>query len=138
MPDPLTAPAAVLLAEAYTWYSASLRDLVRELLDDASLDTASDTADDLCAELWLHAAGLLAVRSYSYTELLDVLDLSAEILVNRLQHQLPVRLAGRLATAADAVDVAELAAAAATDHGPLPRPRSRWALTYMSALHTAA
>ncbi|MET8704358.1 hypothetical protein ABZW10_36715 [Kitasatospora sp. NPDC004723] len=138
MSDPLTAPAAVLLAEAYTWHSAALRDLVLELLDDADPDNiASDTVDDLCAELWLHAAGLLAVRSYSYTELLDVLDLSAEILVNRLQHQLPVRLAGRLATAADAVDVAELAAAA-TDHGPLPRPRSRWALRYMSALHTAA
>ncbi|MFE2175833.1 hypothetical protein [Kitasatospora sp. NPDC059462] len=138
MPDPLTAPAAVLLAEAYSWHSGSLRDLVLKLLDDAGPDNiASDTVDDLCAELWLHAAGLLAVRSCSYTELLDVLDFSTEILVNRLQRQPAVRLTGRLATAADAVDVAELAAAA-TDHGPLPRPRSRWALKYMSALHTAA
>ncbi|WP_380286565.1 hypothetical protein [Kitasatospora purpeofusca] len=137
MPDTLTPKAAALLAEAYTWYSAALRDLVQELLDDAGLDIGSDTVDDLCGELWLHVAELLAIRTYTFTEVLDVLDLSADVLVNRLRDRPQVRLTGRLTTAADAVDVAELAAAA-TDHGPLPRPRSRWALAHLSALHTAA
>ncbi|MFE4399096.1 MULTISPECIES: hypothetical protein [Streptomycetaceae] len=134
MPDTST---ATLLAEAFTWYSTGLRDLVQELLDDAGLDTTVDTADDLCGDLWLHAAELTAVRTLSFTEILDLLDRNADLLVGRLQHRPQLILAGRLDTAADAVDVAELAAAA-TDHGPLPRPRSRWALTYMSALHTAA
>ncbi|MFE4356148.1 hypothetical protein [Kitasatospora sp. NPDC056800] len=141
MTDTLTPQAAAMLAEAYTWYSTGLRDLVVELLDEAGLDdTTVDTADDLCGdlcgELWLHAAAFTAVRSLSFTEILDLLDRTADLLVGRLQHRPQLILAGRLATAADSVDVAELAAT--TDHGPLPRPRSRWALTYMSALHTAA
>ncbi|MFF2123482.1 hypothetical protein ACFVXH_39760 [Kitasatospora sp. NPDC058184] len=135
MTDTLTPKATALLAEAYTWHSAALRDLVLELLDEASLDdTTVDTVDDLCGELWLHAVELTATSGgLSFTEILDA---RAAVLVDGLRDQPTVDLAGQLDTAADPVDVAELAAT--TDHGPLPRPRSQWALTYMSALHTAA
>ncbi|MER6364443.1 hypothetical protein [Kitasatospora sp. NPDC001527] len=126
MPD-TPAPAAVLLAEAYTWYSAGLRELVQELLDGADLDTGSDAVDDLCGELWLHATEATAGRRLSFTELLDLLDSTANVLVTRLHDRPPVRMAGRLATAAapGAADIAELAASAvdAVGYQPVPRPR---------------
>ncbi|MER5353417.1 hypothetical protein ABT093_24165 [Kitasatospora sp. NPDC002551] len=127
MSDTLTPKAAALLADAYTWYSGTLRDLVLELLDDAGLDTGSDAVDDLCGELWLHAAEFTVSRRLSFTELLDLLDSTADVLVTRLHDRPPVRLAGRLATAAapNAADIAELAASAADAAGyqQVPRPR---------------
>ncbi|WBP91975.1 hypothetical protein [Kitasatospora cathayae] len=127
------------VAEVYTWYSTVLRDLVQDLMDEAGLDTASDTVDDLCGDLWLHAAEL-ACTGRSFTELLDTLDVNAEILVGRLHNRPPVTATGRLDTAADPTDVAEIATDAVdrTDHGPLPRPRSRWVLAHLSTLHSAA
>ncbi|MEU9044550.1 MULTISPECIES: hypothetical protein [unclassified Kitasatospora] len=115
------------LADAYTWYATTLRDLVRDLLDDAGLDTDSDTVEDLCGDLWLHAAELSASRSLSFTELLDTLDVNAEILVGRLHYQPPVTATGRLDTAADTIDVAELATNAIVggEHRPFPRARPR-------------
>ncbi|MFJ2191599.1 hypothetical protein ACIOJE_27320 [Kitasatospora sp. NPDC087861] len=96
MPD---TPAAVQLAEAYTWYATGLRDLVLELLDEAGLDTASDTAEDLCGDLWLHAAEFTASHNLSFTEVLALLDRNADLLVNRLRYGPPVTPAGRLDTA---------------------------------------
>ncbi|MEU3564155.1 hypothetical protein [Kitasatospora sp. NPDC006786] len=121
---PETPAAATPLADAYTWYSTGLRDLVRELLDEAGLDTAGDTVDDLCGDLWLHAAEL-ARTGRSFGELLDTLDVNAEIFVSRLHNSPAVTLSGRLDTAADPADTAELALAAADRAGrqPLPRPR---------------
>ncbi|MFI9366009.1 hypothetical protein ACIG5E_33900 [Kitasatospora sp. NPDC053057] len=133
-----------LLADAYTWYSTGLRDLVLELLDEASPDTASDTVDDLCGELWLHAAELTATRSLSFTEVLDLLDRNAELLVNRLRNQSTPIPAGRLGTAADPADVAELVTNAIddTDYRPVPRPQrpatSSIAFAHLTALRSAA
>ncbi|MFE2727075.1 hypothetical protein [Kitasatospora sp. NPDC059327] len=120
-------PAATRLAEAYAWYSAALRDLVLELLDEADLGTASDTADDLCGDLWLHTSELAAAQDLSFTELLDALDHTAKILVDLIPSQPAVHLAGRLATASasKAADVAELAIGAvdAAGYQPVPRPQ---------------
>ncbi|MGW2544745.1 hypothetical protein ACWC5I_28665 [Kitasatospora sp. NPDC001574] len=120
-----TPAAGALLAEAYTWYSTALRDLVQDLLVEAGLDRDDDTLDDVCGDLWLHAAELTATHRLSFTELLDALDRNADLLVNRLHHRPEVALAGRADTAADPVDVAELAAAAVDGVGytPVLRPR---------------
>ncbi|MFF4384463.1 hypothetical protein [Kitasatospora sp. NPDC001547] len=126
------APAATLLAEAYTWYSTGLRDLVLELLDEAGLDTASDTIDDLCGDLWLHAAELAASAGLSYTGLLDALDAHATTLVTGLRHREPVTAAGRLDTAELAVTAADRAG-----HQPLPRPH-RHAAEYTYPRRAAA
>ncbi|MET8624720.1 hypothetical protein ABZW30_13340 [Kitasatospora sp. NPDC004669] len=117
--------AATLLAEVYTWYSTGLRDLVQEKLDDAGLDTANDLIDDLCGELWLHAAELAVSHGRSFTELLDTLDVNAEIFVNRLYHRPAVTLGGCLDAAADSIDVAEHASNAVdgTGYRPAPRPQ---------------
>ncbi|MER8103875.1 hypothetical protein [Kitasatospora sp. NPDC094016] len=122
MPD---TPAAELLAEAYTWYSTGLRELVHELLGEAGLDAGVDTVEDLCGDLWLHATEFTATHTLSYTEVLDLLDRNADLLVNRLRCRPEVRLAGRLDTAVDPVDVAEPATIAVGGAGrrALPRPR---------------
>ncbi|MBP0453974.1 hypothetical protein J5Y04_31195 [Kitasatospora sp. RG8] len=121
---PETPAAATPLAETYTWYSTALRDLVLELLDETGLDTASDTVDDLCGDLWLHAAEL-ACTGRSFGELLDTLDINAEIFVGRLHDRPRVTAAGRLDTAPDPADVAELATDSVDGfgHRPVPRPR---------------
>ncbi|MGW7445013.1 hypothetical protein [Kitasatospora sp. NPDC054795] len=121
---PETPAAAAQLADAYTWYSTGLRDLVRELLDEAGLDTASDTVDDLCGDLWLHAAERAASHGgLSFTEILDALDAHAVALVDGLHGQPPVTDEGRLDTATDPADIAELALAAADRAGRQPLPR---------------
>ncbi|MFJ6384668.1 hypothetical protein ACIQI7_32260 [Kitasatospora sp. NPDC092039] len=120
MPDPTTQ-----LAEAFTWYSTGLRDLVQDLLDETGLDTASDTVDDLCGELWLHAVTRAVSHGRSFTELLDMLDAHAELVVGRLRDRPPVTSAGRLDTAADTVDVAELVTDAIVDAERRPFRRTR-------------
>lgn len=136
--------AATLLTDAYTWYSASLRDLVRELLDEAGLDVSEDTVDDLCGELWLHAMEFSATRCLSFTEVLDLLDRNADILVERFRHQPDAVPGGRLNTAADPVDVAKLATAAVdrAGHRPVPRPHrpanSSHVFEHLTALRSAA
>ncbi|MDH6709855.1 hypothetical protein P3T27_006604 [Kitasatospora sp. MAA19] len=128
MSDTPTTP----LAEAFTRYSTGMRDLVQELLHGAGPDTASDLADDLCGELWLHAAEAAASDGLSFTGLLDALDAHATILVAGLRDQPPVTAAGRLDMAADPVDIAELAVAAADGCRPPaaspPAPPHRRAL----------
>ncbi|MFJ9447156.1 hypothetical protein ACIRRH_35700 [Kitasatospora sp. NPDC101235] len=136
MPENLT----TLLAEAFTWYAPGLRDLVRERLDEADLDTSTDTVEDLCGDLWLHAAEITATHPLTFAELLDLLDRNANLLVNRLHYQPEVIVVGRLDTAADLVDVAELALATADSTGhqpPLPRPRHH-AAKHRSPQRTAA
>ncbi|MFF2080600.1 hypothetical protein ACFVXG_38280 [Kitasatospora sp. NPDC058162] len=114
-----------VLADAYTWYSTGLRDLVQELLEETGLDTASDLVDDLCGELWLHAAELAVSHGLSFTDVLDLLDRNADLLVNRLRLQPTEIPAGRLDTVADPADVAELATDSVDGTGdrPVPRPR---------------
>ncbi|MER7848334.1 hypothetical protein ABTZ03_30860 [Kitasatospora sp. NPDC096077] len=141
MPD---TTAATLLTDAFTWYSTGLRDLVRELLDEADLDTGEDTVDDLCGDLWLHAAEFTSNNRLDFTGLLDLLDETADIFVERLRHQPDAVPGGRLNTAADPVDVARLAIAAvdAARHRPVPRPHrpasSSHAFEHMAALRPAA
>ncbi|MGA5823711.1 hypothetical protein ACPC54_38335 [Kitasatospora sp. NPDC094028] len=99
---------------------------MRELLDDAGLDIASDTVDDLCGDLWLHAVELAVSSGRSFTELLDTLDVNAVLLVSRLHDRPPVTAAGRLDTAADTIDVAEFATDAIVGgHRPFSRARPR-------------
>ncbi|MFJ9777111.1 hypothetical protein ACIRVF_38750 [Kitasatospora sp. NPDC101157] len=136
--------AAMLLTDAYTWYSTGLRDLVRELLDEAGLDINEDTVDDLCGELWLHAAEFTATRCLSFTEVLDLLDWSADVLVNRLRNQPAPILAGRLGTAADPADIAGLVTNTIddADYRPAARPQrpatTSFAFAHLTALRSAA
>ncbi|MFH9354023.1 hypothetical protein [Kitasatospora sp. NPDC017646] len=133
-----------LLADAYTWYSTGLRDRVQDLLDETGLATGSDTVDDICGELWLHAAEFTATRCLSFTEVLDLLDWSADVLVNRLRNQPAPILAGRLGTAADPADIAEVVtnAVGETDYRPAARPQrpatTSFAFAHLTALRSAA
>ncbi|MFF0415625.1 hypothetical protein ACFYUY_35005 [Kitasatospora sp. NPDC004745] len=136
-------PAAALLADAYTWFSTGLQDLVKELLDDSGLDTANDLVGDLCGELWLHAAEIAMAHGRSFTEILDLLDEKAGRLVNRLRDGPELDLAGRNDTVADPADVAELAADSVdgTGHRPVPRPHRPAATStveHLTALRSAA
>ncbi|MGW3077880.1 hypothetical protein [Kitasatospora sp. NPDC001132] len=135
MPHPFaeqsTAPAVVATRTAigsldtlYTRYSTAVEALVLGLLARASRPTASDTADDLTAQVWADVTEYVALGAeVSWTDLETTAALAVDAWTREATWTDTEIPTNDMARFADPVDVAALAADHVDAAGYLPVPR---------------